>query len=112
MLRQAAAGLAALGLIGGVGSVVWHNGSATVKVKDANGVTHSTKLNMDGQQYSCPSGERDKVDALVEAAGRIKITLKGVNQYANPSRYNELVDAYNAKVDEYNSTLESDCEVT
>ena len=110
MLGKVAGGLAALGLIGGVGSVAWHDGSATVKVKDSNGVSHSTSLSFDGAKYSCPAGEKDKLEPFVEEAGRIKITLEGVNEYANPSRYNQLVDAYNAQIHQYNATLESDCD--
>jgi hypothetical protein len=38
MLREAAAGPAGLGLIGGAGSVVYnHNGDATVRIKGTNG---------------------------------------------------------------------------
>jgi hypothetical protein len=111
MLGRVVGGIAALGLIGGVGSVAWHEDSATVKVKDRNGVTHSTTLDFDGQQMSCPSDIHDKVDSLVEEIGRIKITLEGVNKYANPGRYNKLADAYNADVNEYNAILGRDCEV-
>jgi hypothetical protein len=110
MIGKVVGGLAALGLIGGVGSVAWHDGNATVKVKDSNGVTHSTSIAMDGTEYSCPSGERDKLQPFVEEAGRIKITMQGVNKYANPSRYNKLVDAYNTQADQYNATLKADCE--
>jgi hypothetical protein len=81
-----------------------------VKVKGDDGVQHSTTLNFGGQKYNCPAGERDKLEPLVEEAGRIKITLQGVDKYVNPSRYNQLVDAYNAEVAEYNATLKSDCD--
>jgi hypothetical protein len=108
MVGKIAAGVAALGLVGGAGSVAWHDGTATVKVKDANGVTHSTDLEMGGQQYRCPSGEPDKLASIVEEAGRIKITIDaGVSDRA---RYNALVDAYNAKADQYNARIREDCD--
>jgi hypothetical protein len=110
MLGKVAGGLAALGLIGGVGSVAWHDGSATVKVKDSNGVTHSTTLEGSGQKMSCPSGTQDKVAKIVEEAGRIKITLESVNPNVEPARYDGLVDAYNAEIGEYNAILKADCE--
>jgi hypothetical protein len=76
--------------------------------KDANGVTHSTNLEMGGQDYRCPSGEREKLAPIVEEAGRIKITIDA--GAADESRYNELVDAYNAKADEYNARIGEDCD--
>jgi len=110
MIRKVIGGLAALGVIGGASSVVWHDGSATVKVKDEQGVTHTTSIPMEqGSSYSCPAGEQDKVAHYVEDAGRIKITLQGVSPYVEPDRYRRLVAAYNAEVDQYNATLESDC---
>jgi len=106
MLRRGVVGsLAALGLIGGAGAVHWHGGTATVSVKDQNGVTHSTSITGDsGHQYSCPAGEQDKLNKFIEAAGRIKIT-----QQEQPARYDELVPAYNAQIDAYNAALQADC---
>ena len=109
MLGKVAGGLAALGLIGGVGHVVYHDGSATVKIKDSAGHTQSADIGMGGQKYRCPRGEHDKLDPYVERAGRIQITLRGVNVNLEPSRYNALVDEYNRTVDEYNSILHADC---
>jgi hypothetical protein len=109
MLGRIAGGVAALGLIGGVGHVAWHNGSATVKVTDDSGVVHSTSIEGDGTQYSCPAGTHNEVDPIIEEAGRIKITLDSVDPDAQPDRYDSLVDAYNADVDKYNSILQSEC---
>jgi hypothetical protein len=106
MLRRGVVtGLAALGLIGGAGAVHWHGNTATVSVKDKNGVTHTASITGDsGRRYSCPAGERDKLNKYIEAAGRIKIT-----QQLHPARYNELVPAYNAEIDAYNAAIEADC---
>jgi len=111
MIRRAVAGVAALGLIGGAGHVAWHHDGATVRVKDANGVTHSTSIPFDrtGATYKCPDGEQARLSSMIEEAGRIKITLQGVNKHANPDRYAKLVVAYNAEVDSYNKALDRDC---
>lgn len=111
MIGRAVAGLAALGLIGGVGHVVWHHDGATVSVKDANGVTHSTSIKFDdkGAKYKCPAGAEARLSSMIEEAGRIKITLQGVNKYANPDRYAKLVVAYNDEIDSYNKALDRDC---
>jgi hypothetical protein len=94
-----------------VGSVVYHEHSATVKIKDPNGVTHTTNINFDESSgnWSCPSSVSDDLETKVVAIGRVKITLQGVNKYADPSRYNLLVDEYNQEVDDYNATLQSKC---
>lgn len=110
MLGKVAGGLAALGLIGGVGSVAWHDGSATVKVKGDDGVTRSTTLPMDGAEWRCPAGEQEKLSGLVEEMGRIKITIESMDQWSNPERYDALVAEFNADVEEYNATLREDCE--
>jgi len=111
MIRRAVAGVAALGLIGGVGHVAWHHDGATVKVEDANGVTHSTSISFDrsGATYKCPAREQARLSSMIEEAGRIKITLQGVNKYANPDRYAKLVVAYNDEIDSYNKALDRDC---
>jgi hypothetical protein len=133
MLKEAAAAVAGLGLIGGVGSVVYDNGGdATVKIRnEKTGVVQSVTIGGDGQRFSCPAGTREKLEAHTIQAGRIKITQQQVRRQLRKleakypdnvapgpvvDRYNALVrrderllDAYNAEVDAHNAILDRDC---
>jgi hypothetical protein len=132
--KAAAAGLAGLGLIGGAGTVIYHNnGDATVKIKnDKTGQVQSVLIRgAGGKSYSCPSGTREKLNPYVIAGGRIKLTLRQVRRqesaimkrYPNhrapdsvvvrykaiARREGRLVAAYNAQADAQNAILDRDC---
>jgi hypothetical protein len=134
MIRRAAAGLAGLGLIGGAGTVIYNNsGDATVKIKDnATGKVQTVRIaGGNGRSFSCPDGERAKLEPYVIRLGRIKLTLRQVRreerkieqQYPSDRaphrvvvRYNalgrrddRLVAAYNAEVDTHNAIIDRDC---
>jgi hypothetical protein len=112
MLRWIATGAAALGLIGGAGAVAYHDdGSATVKIKnDKTGQTQSVDLKGDesGPSYMCDSDPTEHLKQYDVELGRIKITMQGAQ--ADPSRYNQLVDAFNALNDERSQVLEDECD--
>src|SRR5215831_18949362 len=115
MLGKVATGLAALGLIGGVGHVVYdNNGSPTVNFKTADGKTHTAHLKTDGTKWSCPdiNSERAALRPLTVEMGRIQVTLNSVDMLAQPGRYNRLLDAYNTDADRYNARLRQDCTKT
>ena len=134
MLRKAAAaGLAGLGLIGGAGTVVYHdNGDATVKIKDQRtGKVQSVTIHGGGATFSCPGGTRDRLEPYDIKLGRIKLTLQHVRRaeraielqyptHTAPSavvdryrallrRDNRLVSAYNGDVDARNAILNRVC---
>jgi hypothetical protein len=133
MLKKAAAtGLAGLGLIGGAGTVVYHdNGDATVTITNSKGEVQSVTLDAGGQSFSCPNGTTDKVKPHDIKLARIELTLRQVRraeekiqrQYpgneapaavidrynALGRRDNRLVDAFNAEVDARNAIIDRDC---
>jgi hypothetical protein len=132
VIRKAVAGLAGLGLIGGVGSVAYKHGDAMVKIKDASGQVHTVVIGGDGgRQYSCPSATDNRLEPIDIRAGRIKLTLQAVRRseqaierrypghiapHAVVVRFNalarrddRLVTAYNAQIDEHNAVLDRDC---
>jgi hypothetical protein len=136
VIKQAAAGLVGLGLIGGAGTVYYNNhGDATVKIENKKtGQVQTVRIvGGDGRSFSCPSGENEQLDPHVIRLGRIKITLRQVRRVERrlereyptgaPSsvlaRYNalhrrddRLVDSYNAEVNTHNAILDRDCTPT
>ncbi len=81
MIKKLAAGVAGLGLVGGVGTVVYNKqGDATVRIKDekTGQVQTVTISGVTGQTFSCPSGTRKKLEPYDIELGRIKITLNQV----------------------------------
>ena len=135
MLKEAVAGLAGLGLIGGVGAVTYDNsGTPTVTVKDKSGKQHKVRItgDGDGKPYDCPRATRAKFEPHDIRAGRIKITLRQVKKElrtiearypgrtapaavadrfnALARRHNRLVAAYNGEVEKRNAILEADCD--
>jgi hypothetical protein len=138
MLRKAAAGLAALGLIGGAGSVVYaNNGDATVKITNQKtGKAQSVRLRSVGDGYLCPEATHDKLKAHDIKLGRIKLTWQPLRREARKlereypqdrqgvrhapravvDRYNaiirrddQLVAAYNAEVHARNAMADREC---
>jgi hypothetical protein len=135
MVRRVMAGLAGLGLIGGVGAVT-HNddGSTTVSITDKNGKVHTVNIAGDGgKTFSCPDGTEAKLDPVDIRAGRIKLTLRRVDKSMSSlekryprgkgpptpaaHRYNgllkrekQLIKAYNETVDQHNAVIDSDCD--
>jgi hypothetical protein len=81
-VRQVAAGLAGLGLVGGVGAVTYNDdGTAKVTISDKQGRTEPVKIEGDrGQNFSCPDGTEAKLEPIDIQAGRIKITLRRVHK--------------------------------
>jgi hypothetical protein len=134
MVRRVAAGLAGLGLVGGVGAVTYNDdGSTTVKITDKNGKVQTVNIEGDGgKTFSCPDGTEAKFEPIDIRAGRVKITLRQVHKsmdtlekrYPNGKapaaavkRYNglvkrehKLVKAYNEAVDAHNAIISSDCD--
>lgn len=81
-MRRVAAGLAALGLIGGVGAVTYDDkGTATVTIS-AHGKKRTVTLPMDtsGKKYKCPDDIMKKVSPYVILGGRIELTLQDVRK--------------------------------
>jgi|RhiMetdeSRZDD1v2_1073273.scaffolds.fasta_scaffold2734450_1 hypothetical protein len=133
MIKQIAAGVVGLGLIGGAGSVAYNDsGDATVKITNPeSGVVQSVTLSGGGGNYSCPDGTSEKVEPHDIRLGRIQLTMQQVRRQirtierrypgnvAPPAvvhRYNaladrddRLVDAYNAEVDARNAIIDRDC---
>jgi hypothetical protein len=134
MLGKAAAGLTALGLIGGAGTVIYDSsGDATVKIADPKiGTAQTVTIKGDGSKtFECPDGTQSKLDSTNIRAGRIKLTEQPVRramakierQYPShrapgpvADRYNALFDrdhllvsAYNAEIREHNAILEREC---
>jgi hypothetical protein len=131
-MRTIATGLAALGLIGGVGAVAYDDsGTPTVSIDD-HGKKSQVTLAMDGgKSYSCRPSVEDRLEPHDITAGRITLTRKRVrrqerrieSRYPNHrapdavvDRYNglvhrdkRLVRAYNAEIDKRNAILDSDC---
>jgi hypothetical protein len=130
-------GIAGLGLVAGAGSVAYNhnNKSATVHIRGANGQVQSVHIGFTGRQFSCPSGEHNKLNPLVIKAGRIKLSLKGVEadlrsvdeKYpsrkllahaprgvierfsAELERGKRLESAFNANADRYDAMIKADC---
>ncbi len=134
MLRQAAAGLTGLGLIGGAGAVAYDDdGTAKVTIKDKQGRTQSVEIGgAGGKSFMCPDGTEAMLEPIDIQAGRIKTTLRQVRKTLNGiekrypggeapgtvvDRYNRLgkregrlVDAYNEAIGKHNAVIESECE--
>jgi hypothetical protein len=135
MVRRVAAGLAGLGLIGGVGAVTYNDdGSTTVSITDKNGKVQTVNIDGDGgRSFSCPDGTEAKLEPIDIRAGRIKLTLRRVDKgmsalekryprgkrapAAAAHRYNgllkrekQLIKAYNETVDQHNAVIDSDCD--
>lgn len=137
-MRRLIAGLAGLGLIGGVGSVAYNHNGATVRIRGSNGQMQSVHVGFGKQRYNCPSGEDAKLNPLVIREGRIKLTMKSVEvelrrlkqkepgahasrqaivRYnASVPRYNaairrarRLMSAFDATAHQYNRIIDSDC---
>ena len=139
MIRQFAAGLAGLGLIGGVGSVVYNNdGDATVKIKDTSGHVQTVTIKSgDGPKYMCPESAENKLKPADITLGRIELTIQHVEReekrevkkikhlypnggppdsvlkryYALYRRDVRLVKGYNAESDARNNVLSQECEL-
>jgi hypothetical protein len=133
VLGKVAAGVAGLGLIGGVGTVAYNNhGDATVKIKnDQTGRVQRVRIDAGGKEFSCPLGIDDKLKPYDLAAGRIKLTLLGVRrqvrtilrQYPSQEapgsvvnrfdalqrRDDKLVAAYNVEIRGHNAIIRRDC---
>jgi hypothetical protein len=132
VLGKVAAGLAGLGLIGGVGTVAYNNhGDATVKIKNnKTGKVQSVRIEAGGKTFSCPLGIDDKLKRYDIAAGRIKLTLRQVRgeEHVLLARYpagapasvvthfnalrrrdDRLVAAYNGEIRSHNAILRRDC---
>ena len=134
MVRRVVAGLAGLGLVGGVGAVAYNDdGTATVTITDKQGRTQTVKIGTaEGPSFVCPDGTEAKLEPIDLRAGRIKITLRQVRKRETAiekrypdheapdgvaKRYNrllkrddQLVDAYNAAIDDHNAVIDADCE--
>ena len=135
-MRRIIGGLAGLGLIGGVGSVIYnHNHTgATVQIRGKNGQVQSVHLDFGKKQFNCPSGEDAKLQPFLIRQGRIKLTLKDVasdlkqieTKYplskhervphyvvvrakADIKRGKRLLTAYDGAVHQYNAELHRDC---
>lgn len=134
MVAKLAAGVAGLGLIGGVGTVVYNNhGDATVKIKnEKTGRVQSVRIEAGGREFVCPMGINEKLKPYDLAAGRIKLTLLRVRRVENallrryPSgasdavvthfntlkrRDDRLVAAYDREIRGHNAIIRSDCTV-
>lgn len=132
-MRRIAAGLASLGLIGGVGAVTYDdNGSAEVTITD-HGTKRTVTLPTEagGKAFHCPAGTRETVAAIDELSGRIQLTLQDVRRdekaiedrypgrtapKAIISKYNalmrrddRLVTRFNRSTDDHNAVLDSEC---
>jgi hypothetical protein len=136
MLGKVAAGLAGLGLIGGVGTVVYNNhGDATVQIKNnKTGRVQRVRIESGGQEFSCPLGIDDQLKPHDIAAGRIKLTLLQVRRQERAimrrypsgvapasvvdrvnvlnSRDGRLVEAYNVQIRAHNAIIRRDCSPT
>ena len=134
MVRRVVAGLAGLGLVGGVGAVTYSDdGTATVKITDKQGKVHTVTIEGDGgKTFSCPDGTTAKFEPIDIRAGRVKITLQQVHKKMHVlekrypkhhapaavvrqyngllTREHRLVKAYNGAVDEHNALLTSECD--
>jgi hypothetical protein len=122
MIGKAAAGIAALGLIGGVGHVVYDNNGAKVTITD-HGKSKSVHIaTSDEQTYTCPDSASREVKQHMIRLGRIKLTVQQVRREyrqlgEQDYRYSglvgravRLVRAYNAEVNATNAILGRDCE--
>ena len=133
MVRRVVAGVAGLGLIGGVGAVAYDDdGTAKVTITDKAGHKETVTIAGGGKKFSCPNGTDAKLEPIDIEAGRVKITLRHVRQSMGTIekrypdhhaphkvvvRYNrlvtregKLVDAYNTAIDKHNAVLTSDCD--
>lgn len=132
-MRRIVAGLASLGLVGGVGAVTYDdNGTAKVTITD-HGAKRTVTLptEVGGKSFSCPAGTSDKLSPIDELSGRIQLTLQDVRreekaieerypgrtvpraivtQYkALVSRDDRLVARFNRSTDAHNAVIDSDC---
>jgi hypothetical protein len=134
VVRRVVAGLAGLGLVGGVGAVTYgDDGSATVTITDKNGKAQTVTIKSDGgKTFSCPDGTEAKFEPIDIRAGRVQLTLRGVHKSMSAlekrypggkapagvvkrydkllKREHQLVKAYNETVDEHNAIIDSDCD--
>ncbi len=133
MVKQVAASVVGLGLIGGVGAVAYDkDGTAKVTVTDKAGHKETVTISGGGKSFSCPDGTDAKLEPIDIEAGRAKITLRHVRESMSAiekrypdhraphkvvTRYNrlvtregKLVDAYNSAIDRHNAVLKSDCD--
>jgi hypothetical protein len=111
-MRRIAAGLAGLGLIGGVGAVTHDdNGSAKVTITD-HGSKRTVILptEVGGKRFSCPAGTTDKLSTVDELLGRIQLTLEDVrrDEKAIEDRYPERTAPPKAIVSEYKALARRD----
>ena len=133
MLREAAAGVVGLGLIGGVGSVVYEDdGTTKVTITDKSGKEQTVSLDGSGPAFTCPPEANARIEEIDVESGRVKLTLQKVEEdleaieerYPKKSkpparvvkRYRQLtkqhkglVKAFNATIDEHNAVLEKEC---
>jgi hypothetical protein len=134
MVRKAAAGLAALGLIGGAGAVTYDdNGAATVTIAD-HGVNRTVNLPMEkgGKRFKCPDGIETKLSPYDILGGRIQLTIEDVrrDEKAIVTRYDadtapravmhkykllvardhRLTARFNRTVDKHNAVIDANCE--
>lgn len=132
MIREALATVAGVAVIGGAANVVNNgDGSSTVTVDEGNKKT-SVRIEGDGRSYSCPESIVQRLDALTEDLGRLKITEGRISRriktldrrypdHTAPDhvvvtyntaldRHKGLVSAYNKTVRKYNRTLKEHCE--
>jgi hypothetical protein len=130
-MRRALAALIGLGVVGGVGTVVYNHNGATVKIKGSNGQVQNVHISFSGKQFDCPAGTDKKANPVIIESAKIKLTIKKVSRElqtlkqkyrgTSPSRraiaqYNalvrrgrKLVSAYNAEADRYNAIIRRDC---
>jgi hypothetical protein len=133
MIGKVVGGLAGLGLIGGVGTVVYNNhGDATVQIKNnKTGRLQRVRIEAGGQEFSCPLNIDDKLKPHDIAAGRIKLTLLPLRRQervimrrypggvapgsvvdrvdALNRRDDRLVAAYNTQIRAHNAIIRRNC---
>jgi hypothetical protein len=119
MIGKAAAGIAALGLIGGVGHVVYDAQGAKVTITD-HGKTKSVHIATDGGWYTCPESTTHELEQRMIQLGRVKLTIRqlkrqhSASSWTTPSiaRYSALVGEYNTETQAYNAVLDKDCQAS
>jgi hypothetical protein len=77
-MRRIIAGIAGLGLIGGVATVVHNNHGATVRIRGRNGQMQSVHIPFGKKQYQCPPDENKKLNPILIRQARIQLTVKEV----------------------------------